>query len=265
MVELRADCSRCVALCCVAPAFERSAEFAIDKPAGTPCTHLLADHRCSIHDRLRPSGFAGCTSYDCFGAGQQLTEETFAGTERRGDPATAAAMFAALPVMRGLHELLWLLAEARSLPTSAPIRTDLDATYDDVLAATHAPADRLLAVDLDDRRAAVNRVLLDASGRARAHRTGARDLRGAGLVGADLHGADLRGASLRGALLVGADLCGADLTDADVTGADLRGADLSGAGLAGALFLHQQQLDSARGDARTTLPPGRHRPGHWLA
>ena len=40
VVELRADCSRCVGLCCVAPAFARSADFAVDKPAGTPCTNL---------------------------------------------------------------------------------------------------------------------------------------------------------------------------------------------------------------------------------
>ncbi|HEY6597232.1 MAG TPA: pentapeptide repeat-containing protein, partial [Asanoa sp.] len=35
--ELRADCTRCVGLCCVAPAFSASADFAIDKPAGRPC------------------------------------------------------------------------------------------------------------------------------------------------------------------------------------------------------------------------------------
>ena len=36
-MELRADCTRCFALCCVAPAFAASADFAIDKPAGQPC------------------------------------------------------------------------------------------------------------------------------------------------------------------------------------------------------------------------------------
>jgi len=54
---LHADCSRCFALCCVAPAFERSSDFAIDKPAGRPCPHLQADSRCGIHPRLRGEGF----------------------------------------------------------------------------------------------------------------------------------------------------------------------------------------------------------------
>ena len=40
---LRADCSRCEALCCVAPAFAASADFAIDKPAGVPCPRLRDD------------------------------------------------------------------------------------------------------------------------------------------------------------------------------------------------------------------------------
>ncbi|HEY3438708.1 MAG TPA: pentapeptide repeat-containing protein, partial [Actinotalea sp.] len=35
--ELVADCSRCAGLCCVVPAFVRSADFAITKPAQTPC------------------------------------------------------------------------------------------------------------------------------------------------------------------------------------------------------------------------------------
>ncbi|PWR10644.1 oxetanocin A resistance protein, partial [Micromonospora acroterricola] len=52
---------------------------------------------------------------------------------------------------------------------------------------------------------------------------------------------------------------------ADVTGADLRGADLRGADLRATLFLHQAQLDAARGDARTALPAALIRPAHWTA
>ena len=74
---------------------------------------------------------------------------------------------------------------------------------------------------------------------------------------------DLRGADLRGAYLIGADLRDADLALADLTGADLRGADLAGADLGEALFLVQSQLDAARGDRRTGLPPNLERPAHW--
>ena len=111
MVELRADCSRCVGLCCVAPAFARSADFAVDKPAGTPCAHLQADFRCAIHVELRDRGFAGCTVFDCLGAGQRVTA-AFAGRDWR-TPDVAAPMFAAFAVARQVHELLWYVDEAR--------------------------------------------------------------------------------------------------------------------------------------------------------
>ena len=72
--DLRADCGRCAGLCCVAPAFVASADFAIDKPAGRPCPKLSSDFSCSIHDSLREHGFPGCAVFDCFGAGQQVVQ-----------------------------------------------------------------------------------------------------------------------------------------------------------------------------------------------
>ena len=51
--RLRADCTRCAGLCCVAPAFAASADFAIDKPAGHACPNLRDDDRCGIHAQLR--------------------------------------------------------------------------------------------------------------------------------------------------------------------------------------------------------------------
>lgn len=69
--------------------------------------------------------------------------------------------------------------------------------------------------------------------------------------GARLSHADLRDANLEGATLVGAYLGGARMQ-----GAVLNGANLSGAELADAVGLSQAQLNSACGDATTTLPPG---------
>ena len=106
MPDLRADCTRCAGLCCVALPFAASADFAFDKPAGTECPNLLDDFRCGIHQSLRERGFAGCTAYDCFGAGQQVTQVTFAGHNWRTTPGRAQQMFAVFPVMRQLHELL---------------------------------------------------------------------------------------------------------------------------------------------------------------
>ncbi|MFE1262981.1 pentapeptide repeat-containing protein [Streptomyces albogriseolus] len=262
--DLRADCSACFGLCCVALPFARSADFARDKPAGRPCGHLRDDFGCGIHARLRDEGYRGCTVFDCFGAGQKVSQVTFGGTDWRRDPASASAMFAVFPVMRQLHELLAYTAEALDLPAARPVHRELRRALARIEELTRGDAESVATLDVNALRGEVNPLLLRASELTRARLPGRRkDHRGADLMGARLSGADLRGASLRGALLVGADLTRADLRGADLVGADLRGADLSGADLTGALFLTQAQLNAARGDAATTLPPSLGRPAHW--
>ncbi len=261
---LRADCEKCVALCCVAPAFTASADFAIDKAAGQPCPNLQADFRCGIHAGLRERGFRGCAAYDCSGAGQRVSQEVFPGTNWRADPDVAPRLFAAFAIVRQLHELLWYLSEALERAVTRPLHPDLRAALDATDGLAGGDASALEALDVAAHRQAVNALLLRASALARAASLGpALDRRGADLIGTDLRALDLRGAVLRGAYLLAADLRGADLGLADLTGADLRDADLSGADLRGALFLVQSQVDSARGDRRTRLPSSLRRPAHW--
>jgi uncharacterized protein YjbI with pentapeptide repeats len=262
--ELRADCAACTGLCCVALAFTRSADFARDKKAGEPCTHLGPAHRCGIHTRLRDSGYSGCSVYDCFGAGQKLSQVTFAGRDWREAEDGGAAVFAALPVMRQLHELLWYLTEVVSLDAAAPVHARAAEAAARIGALTRVAADGLAGLDPAAERAAVNPLLLRAGELVRSGAPGPRrSRRGADLIGARLRGADLRAADLRGAYLIGADLRGADLRWADLIGADLRDADLRGADLTGALFVTQTQLNAARGDARTRIPDRPLRPAHW--
>jgi len=252
-----ADCSRCLALCCVGPAFAASADFAIDKPAGTPCPHLRADHACGIHAHLLDRGFPGCVTFDCFGAGQQVVEVTFGGASRR-EPA----MFAALEVLRPLHEVLALLDEVVGHPPSpAHGRTaaDLRARVEEMVTRD---ADALGGVDVGAVRREAGALFDGVVAEAHTGRRG-RDLRGADLVGQDLRRRDLRAARLRGALLLGADLRGVDLDRAELLGADLRGADVRGARLAGALLLTAPQLSAAVGDATTTVPSHLVRPPRW--
>ncbi len=259
---LRADCTRCTALCCMVPAFGISADFPIEKPAGTACPHL-AGHLCSIHERLRPEGFVGCATFDCFGAGQQVTQVTVEGRDWRTDPGTAVQVRQAFPVVRRLHELRWYLAEARTLIGTGPLAEALVEAERATAALADLPPVALATLDVDAHLARVNPLLVETSGQVRArHGTGA-DLRGADLAGVDLRRRRLRAASLRGAVLVGADLRGADLTGADLTGADLRGADLRAADLSAALFVTAPLLSSARGDATTRIPFGLERPAHW--
>ena len=303
-MNLAADCSRCVGLCCVAPAFAASADFAFTKPAGVTCRHLAADASCTIHDRLIPSGFPGCVAYDCFGAGQRVVA-LFGGGPR------SAPMLSAYETVRQLHELLWYVADALSRPPAAPVHaaladarraieaaiaggpSSIEATDPAAHRATVAPLLRRASAltrtavppaagrpGMDGRRPdraspAHQRPNRDATGRDLAGRDLAggdlagrdlsgRDLAGRYLAGRDLAGRDLSRADLSTASLIGAELRGAGLQVADLLAADLRGAVLDGADLSGALYLTRSQVGSARGSATTRLPDGLPRPAHWL-
>jgi len=259
-----------VGLCCVAPAFARSADFAVDKPAGTPCSNLQADFRCAIHADLRDRGFAGCTVFDCLGAGQRVTA-AFAVRDWRS-PEIAASMFVAFGIVRQVHELLWYLDEARERAPDPALdaewarlvdadlaASDVDAARERVGELLRAASERLRAQGDPEGRipqgtAAVptprggkpdspprNGRLTAAKRGTRRRRNGdspSRKGRFAG-AGGDLTRADLVGvrwpdADLRRASLRGALLLGADLRGADLRLADLLGADLRGADLRGA-------------------------------
>ena len=262
--ELRADCGSCFGLCCVALTFAKSSDFPVNKPAGTPCTNLQQDSRCGIHQNLRQRGYSGCTVYDCFGAGQKVSQGTFGGTDWRQHRDTARQMFDVFPVMRQLHELLWYLTEALTLPEASPIRPDIERALEKTERLTRGTPAEVAETDVDAHRGDVNVLLLRTSELVRADiRQKKKDRRGADLFGARLKGANLRGVSLRGAYLIAADLRGADLRQADLIGADFRDADLRGADLTGSIFLTQSQVNAAKGDAATKLPPALNRPSHW--
>ncbi|WP_064295833.1 pentapeptide repeat-containing protein [Plantibacter sp. H53] len=265
---LRANCADCFALCCTAFGFQRSTDFPIDKPVGTPCHNLADDFSCTIHESLRPRGFRGCTVFDCFGAGQLVSQELFGGTSWRERPDTSAEMFATFSVVRQLQEMRWYLVGAAERTTASDLMAHISRLRTGIQRTLDGGTSEVLACDVDSLRAEVRHLLIDVSEEARggylADTAPDDDLRSsADLAGRDLRARRLCGADLRGAVLIGADLRGADLAGVDLLGADLRGARFDGADLSDALFLTQMQLNAARGDEVALLPTTLDRPGHW--
>jgi hypothetical protein len=272
VADLRADCGRCSALCCVALPYAASADFAYDKPAGRPCRHL-DDVSCSIHAQLPERGFPGCTVFDCLGAGQQVTQHTYGGLTWRDRPDLAEEIFAAFLIMRQLHELRWYLRQADRGDQPGDVRRRVRTLADQTAALADQRPEELLQCDVAGHRAVVDDTLSDVSRRVRKEALRAvgdptgrpRRTRRADLIGARLAGVDLRGCDFRGALLLGADLRRCDLRGADLIGADLRAADLRGADLSTALYVTEPQVTAARGDGRTRLPSDLRIPSRWRA
>ena len=229
--------------------------------------NLQPDFTCVIHAELRPHGWRGCTTFECFGAGQ-LTQHTFGGVTWRDNPAMATAMFGAFESMRLIQEVRYYLRVLVEHPLPRRMLkqvTALDATAESL---AEASADTMAGQPVESLRTQAGLLLDRASqhlrGQAPAPGTIPPRVRAhADLAGADLRGATLDRGDLRGAVLIGADLRHATLHLTDLLGADLRDTRLHGADVRDALFVTQSQLNAAQGDAFTTIPPQLRRPHHW--
>jgi uncharacterized protein YjbI with pentapeptide repeats len=263
--NLRADCKNCFGLCCVALPYAKSADFASDKDGGTPCHNLQSNYQCGIHKDLRNKGFRGCTAYECFGAGQKVSQFTYKGMDWRTSKDIAQEMFIVYPIIQQLHEMLWYLNEALSLEVSKSIHKELQDSIEITENLTTKSPEFILTIDVAEHRVKVNELLIRTSELVRAQVTKKQKntRRVIDYLGAKLRGADLKGANLRGALLIAADLRHADLRWCDVIGADFRDADISGANLIGTIFLTQAQVNAAKGNKQTKLPTTIVMPAHW--
>jgi hypothetical protein len=140
--SLRPDCAHCVALCCVAPAFDAEQGFGYDKPACEPCRHLQPDNRCGIHPALVAQGFSGCASFNCFGAGQRATA-AFTGGDWRASPEQASRLFDSYARLRSLHELLAMATLALPLARDAAAAESVQQVLEQItrLCETTEPVD----------------------------------------------------------------------------------------------------------------------------
>ncbi len=149
-IDLRADCARCAALCCLALAYDKGPQFAQDKAAGEPCPHLGRDG-CGIYGEREARGFAGCVRYDCLGAGQRVTQDLFCGADWRDAPSLLGPMARAFVVVQSAHAMLGLLEEARRLGLEQPERDRIAALEASLREARASP--ELVAREIAQARA----------------------------------------------------------------------------------------------------------------
>lgn len=266
---LRSDCSNCFGLCCVALPYAKSADFPFNKEAGKPCRNLCSNHLCSIHSELREKGFRGCVSYECFGAGQHVSQNLYKGKDWRTDEENAQEMFTVFPLVQQLHEMLWYLIQAMAFKETDVLHPTLEKMYEETVERTVQTPKEILEMDMVEHRSKVNVLLIETSRLYRADflKKGKKKRMKKGLdyLGANLTRQTLQGEDFRGTLLIAANLSHSDLRKADFIGADLRDAELSGANLSDALFLTQAQINSAKGNIHTKIPSYLDRPSHWLS
>ncbi|HAM80173.1 pentapeptide repeat-containing protein [Ornithinibacillus bavariensis] len=265
--ELKSDCKNCFGLCCVALPFGKSADFPYSKEGGIPCQNLCSNNSCAIHDLLRERGFRGCVSYECFGAGQHVSQFIYKGEDWRRDSGYAGEMFAVFPLIQQLHEMLWYLKQALSLKEAESFKADLQEIYEETVDLTRRKPKEILEINLAAHRSNVNVLLVKVSEIYRkdihSHSNKREIKKDSDFIGKSLYGRRLQGEDFRGKIMIESNLSYCDLSKADFIGADLRNADLRSADLTDALFLTQSQINSAIGDIHTKLPSYLEMPSHW--
>ena len=287
-IHLAADCSRCCGLCCTALYFSKVEGFPGDKEAGIPCIQLCEDFSCRIHSSLSGRRLKGCINYDCFGAGQTVTEIVFEGKNWRQLP-DPEEMFRIFLIELKLHEAMWYLEEAALLRPAAALRPRIHAALTGLEKLAGGSRQNLTEEGIRDTITAANGLLKETisltldyaasqtmpskKGRApqsaRSHSACSRKTpktNGAGplrYLGYHFQGADLSAMDFSSSFLIAADLKGCRLFGTCFLGTDLRDADLRGTDLRDAFFLTQMQINAAKGSRDTRLPSGLKMPDHW--
>lgn len=270
--DLNIDCEKCFGLCCVALYFSKSDGFPKDKEAGKPCMNLEENFRCSVHKDLKKRGLKGCTTYDCFGAGQKVSQVTYKGNSWRDLNNIANEMFDVFVVMRQLHEMLWYLTDASTFKLPKLIRDETSLIIKETKVLTELDAKSILNIDITKHRMRVNFVLKKVFEVVKQNNlykqnenlSSKRKLsQKFDFIGENLTNINLVGANLSGALLIATNLSNTDLSGANLIGADLRDANIKGANLENSIFITQVQVNSAKGDLKTKLPKSLKRPSYW--
>jgi len=260
--KLTIDCEKCSGLCCVALYCSKSDGFPANKIAGKPCQNLMPDFRCTIHSKLAQSKMKGCLAYDCFGAGQKVTQDCFPTTNWQSHPKQANQVFEVFHAVFLLHQMLWYLVEASSLNLTEKINLNLEALIAENEQMTSLEADAIMKLDIDAYRLKVNEQLKEVSKLIAmpSNEDHKRDFFGKNFKGVNLDGKDFSMS-----LMIAANLEGCSMQGTNFLGADLRDANIKNADLSKSVFLTQMQVNATKGNSNTKLPNYLFYPKEWKA
>lgn len=249
--KLKIDCKQCCGLCCVALYCQKEDSFPQNKEAGKPCIELNSDFTCKIHASLLDKKMKGCISYDCFGAGQNVTQNFYHGASW----VDHKEMFTTYLNVYHLKQMHWYLLESllflpfKEIEIKNYIRMIEDLLVSNSIVINAYPIDRL--------HQQVNAILKEGI-QSRATQKQKKNM-----LGIDLAHKDLSKMDFSMAFMMESNLQNSNLKDACFLGADMRNCNLKGADLSECFYLTQAQVNSCSGDNKTKLPSYIEKPIVW--
>ena len=263
--SMKSDCAKCSGLCCVALFCSKIDGFPEDKTAGKPCHNLQKDYRCKIHEELERRNLRGCTGYDCFGAGQQVTQVIYAGQTWRDSPIQAEEIFQVFLVVIQLHQMCYFLKEAVTLIPAKTLKSDISRLIKrNEEMCRQSPSD-ILKTDIESYRDEVNCLLKEVCNLLQNHLLVDKRKCPTDFLGKNFKNRNMQGYDFNTKLLIAADFEGCNFRGTTFLGADTRDTNFSNADLGEAVFLSQGQVNAARGNRNTKLPKHLDYPVTWQA
>jgi uncharacterized protein YjbI with pentapeptide repeats len=261
--QLKSDCYKCSGLCCTALFFSKMDGFPENKIAGMPCINLQKDFKCKIHTDLEKNKMKGCIGYDCFGAGQHVTQMIFIGQTWQELPAQAKEIFDVFVVVFQLYQIRYFLAEALNICQTKAMKDDIYSLIMENEAMCNLNPKDIQIIDVESYRDRANLPIKKVCSLF-LDNLGSKDKKcPTDFLGKSFKNKDMRGLDLSIRLLIAANFEGCIFDGTIFLGADTRDTNFSNADLSEALFLSQGQINAARGNRNTKLPKHLEYPVTW--
>ncbi|MHC1722817.1 MAG: pentapeptide repeat-containing protein [Aminipila sp.] len=258
---LSIDCEDCCGICCTALYYTKMDGFPEDKAAGKPCGNLKNDFKCSIHNNLVEYKLKGCMAYDCFGAGQKVTQEIYGGRNWKKNPEDADQMFQVFLIIYQLHQMLWYLIQADRINTDNIMENEINNLIEENDRMAQISPEEIIKLDLGLYKNRVNRVLKETC--KVVHSEIMDSNHSMDCMGKNFKKQNLDGKDFSMKLLIAANFEGCSLNKTNFLGADMRDTNFTNTDLSKSLFLTQMQINTAIGNCQTKLPEYLTMPEKW--
>ena len=261
--KFKIDCSKCSGLCCTALFFSKIDGFPENKVAGKPCTKLKSDYYCKIHNELGKRNMKGCIGYDCFGAGQHVTQCIYKGKTWQTSQEHSQEIFDVFIIVFQLYQIRYFLEESILVISAKELWSDIQKLINENEAICNATPQSIINFDIESYRNRVNIILKQVSASIVKCFENSGNSKVADFLGRSFKKRDMSGLDLSMKLLIATNFDSCIFDGTIFLGADTRDTNFSNADLRESVFLTQGQINSAKGNRNTKLPKHLDYPVHW--
>lgn len=109
--------------------------------------------------RTDKSKMRGCIGYDCFGAGQKVTQVIYNSSNWHTKPTKAQEMYDVFLAIFQLHQILYFLAEAKTIIPARALWDDINVLVKEGREVCNSTPHYILAYNIEKYKGQVNETL----------------------------------------------------------------------------------------------------------